>query len=298
MRRTTGRSGGDARSRLRRGATGGLVALVAWAGASFAEGEPRAELSFERRGAAVGSLRRAELVESCGLRRVSVDDPYYEARKEFLACPLEGVLEAGFGTPAEDLAHEQFLLEARDGFTRPAPGTQLFEGGAFVALGEAEGGVGSWQPIDRRQVDPGPFYLVWTGADQADPHRHPWPYQLARVRIASLDELYPHMRPQGLVAEDPAWTGLRVFQSQCIACHAINGEGGKVGPDLNVPQSIVEYRPEAQIRAYIRNPETFRYTTMPAHLDLSESELDALISYFEAMKSRKHDPAPAAGAAP
>ena len=79
---------------------------------------------------------------------------------------------------------------------------------------------------------------------------------------------------------------------------AINGEGGKVGPELNVPQSIVEYRPSAQIKAYIRNPEIFRYTTMPAHPGLSDADLDALLAYFQAMQSRKHDPVSTGGNAP
>ena len=61
-----------------------------------------------------------------------------------------------------------------------------------------------------------------------------------------------------------------------------------------MPQSIVEYRPRAQIRAYIRDPREFRYGVMPAHRDLSEAQLDALIAYFEAMAQRKHDPEPAA----
>ena len=62
------------------------------------------------------------------------------------------------------------------------------------------------------------------------------------------------------------------------------------GPELNVPQSIVEYRPEPQIRAYIRDPRTFRYGNMPPHPHLSDADLDALLAYFRAMKDRKHDP--------
>ena len=63
-----------------------------------------------------------------------------------------------------------------------------------------------------------------------------------------------------------------------------------MGPELNVPRSIVEYRPAEQIRAFIRDPESFRYTSMPAHRHLSDAQLDALLAYFQAMKSRKHDP--------
>jgi hypothetical protein len=75
----------------------------------------------------------------------------------------------------------------------------------------------------------------------------------------------------------------------------VNGEGGTVGPDLNVPQSIVEYRPVEQIKAYIKDPATFRYGNMPAHPHLDAGELDGLIAYFETMRHAKHDPRRAVG---
>jgi mono/diheme cytochrome c family protein len=70
----------------------------------------------------------------------------------------------------------------------------------------------------------------------------------------------------------------------------MNGQGGKIGPDLNVPRSIVEYRPEDQIRQYIRDPLAFRYTSMPAHKHLGDAQLDALVAYFRSMSRHKHDP--------
>ena len=84
--------------------------------------------------------------------------------------------------------------------------------------------------------------------------------------------------------------GFNTFKKRCLKCHAINQEGGAVGPELNVPQSIIEYRPEAHIKAYISDPATFRYGGMPAHPDLTEAMLDDLIAYFRAMSVRKHDP--------
>ena len=96
--------------------------------------------------------------------------------------------------------------------------------------------------------------------------------------------------PEGLPEADAGWAGYRLFQRSCAACHAINGQGGKIGPDLNVPKSIVDYRPVPQIRAYIRHAQATRYTSMPAHPGLAEADLDALIAYFSAMSERKQDP--------
>jgi mono/diheme cytochrome c family protein len=241
------------------------------------------------------ALSKADLRARCGVTTVTVDDPYYRAPRRYAACPLERVFELGFGAPPAALAGEDFLLVALDGYTRTAPGGQLAEGGAFLALDDAARlgrGESGFEAIDRRQLDAGPFYLVWSGPGQNDAHRYPWPYQLARIEVIRFAERFPHTVPPGAAPDDPAGRGFAIFRRECVSCHAMNGEGGRVGPELNVPRSIVEYRPPEQIKAYVRDPASFRYTTMPSHPHLSDSDLDALLAYFRHMSAHKHDPGP------
>lgn len=268
-----------------------VLLLVACA-ASATAAEP-ASLRFLRPGAAPVTLTAAELSQRCGAQTVQLDDPYYGARKSYRACPLAAVLALGFGAPIGDFAGQTVFFRARDGYAKPAPAALLAEPGGFVAFADADHARGDdpgWQPIDRKRADPGPFYLVWTGAAQQDTTRYPWPYQLTEIEIAPIEKLYPHIEPTGLPAAAPGRAGYAIFTGQCIACHAINREGGTVGPDLNVPRSIVEYRPADQIKAYVRNPASFRYTSMPPHPALSDADLEALVAYFTAMKDRKYDP--------
>lgn len=251
------------------------------------------ELHFVRNGSPVRTIDLPALKAGCSVQKVELDDPYYGQKKTFLACPLAQVIQLGFGQSIQSLAGESFVLRARDGYAKPASGAVLAEPGAFLAFADADhmrGDDPGWQPIDRKQIDPAPYYLIWAQATQDDIHKYPWPYQLNSIEIASLDTLYPHMVPRDAAPDSPARAGYDVFRNNCISCHAINGEGGTVGPELNVPQSIVEYRPAEQIKAYVRDPATFRYTSMPPHPDLSDRQLDDLIAYFTAMKSLKHDP--------
>ena len=235
---------------------------------------------------------RAELKQACGVTRVEIADPYYQKTKTFLAFPLACVLEQGFGKPVSASRDENFFLRASDGYVKPASGARLAEPGGWLAFADVEfthGDTPGWEPIDRRQLDPGPFYMVWSGAGQTDEHRYPWPYQLAAIEIAPFEARYPHTLPKGLPPDAPAWTGFAVFRAECVACHAINGEGGTIGPELNLPLSIVEYRPAEQLKRFIHDPAQFRYTSMPAHPQLTPEQLDGLIAYFTAMRDRKHD---------
>jgi mono/diheme cytochrome c family protein len=268
-----------------------VVPLAAGAGAT---GAPE-RLTFRREDGRETVLEKGALASRCGLREVEVEDPYYRGPHRFLACPLERVFELGFGAPPSAFADRELLLEALDGYTRSVPGRQLAEGGAWLAFADAgrvARGLDGFEPIDRRQVDPGPFYLVWTGPGRSDAHRWPWPYQLARIAVARFEERFPHTVPVDAAEGAPARRGFEIFRRECAMCHAVNGEGGSVGPELNVPRSIVEYRPAELIKAYVRRPQSFRYTSMPSHEHLSEADLDALVAYFAHMSTHKHDPGP------
>ena len=211
-------------------------------------------------------------------------DPYYNKKKTYRALPLRPVLERGF--PGVKLDEHDYVLRAKDGYTVPLSGARMLEPGAYIAI--ADVGVPAWEPIGPQQANPGPFYFVWKGEKQQDLETHPRPWQLATIEIARFETTFPHTVPAD--AGPAAMRGFATFRAQCIHCHAINREGGHVGPDLNVPQSIVEYRPEPQIRAYIKDPGTFRFSNMPAHPKMTDAELDELIAYFRAMKDRKHVP--------
>jgi len=243
-----------------------------------------ATLRFVREGREVKVLDRKALLAAAPAVEFEAYDPYYNRKKRYRALPVRAVLAAGFGAADEGV---HYVLRARDGYTVPLAGKRLLEDGAHVAVADLD--APGWQPIGPQQANPGPFYLVWRGEGQQDLEKYPRPWQLAAFEIAPFEAVFPHTSP-GADAAEPARRGYATFREQCVRCHAINREGGRVGPELNVPRSIVEYRPVEQIRAYIRDPLQFRYGNMPAHPHLTDGDLDDLVAYLQKMSALKHDP--------
>lgn len=240
-------------------------------------------LAFVHDGKPVRTLALAELQKTIAPETVTAFDPYYGKTKTFRALALKDVLAKGF--EGSDLAKEEYVFRAKDGYAVPMRGSLATEEGGYVAFEDQE--VAGWEPIGPQKANPAPFYLIWKKPEQSSLETHPRPWQLVTIEMARFDAVFPKTSPGD--APEPAQKGYAIFRDHCVRCHAINKEGGHVGPDLNVPKNILEYRPEDQVRAYIKNPLTFRYSNMPAHPFLTDADLDALVAYFRAMKDRKQD---------
>lgn len=243
-------------------------------------------MTFRKEGERVRTLRLADLVREIPSETIKQFDPYYAREKTYRAIPLASVVELGF-KGEKDLPTREYVLRALDGYTVPLTGSKVFEKGAYLAFEDVE--KPGWEPIGERRANPAPYYVIWAGKDQLDLETHPRPYQLASIEIARFEDVFPRTVPSGLEASHPAHRGFAIFKQQCIHCHAVNRQGGRVGPEMNLPKSIVEYRPAEQIKAYIKNPLEFRYSTMPPHPTLTDGDLEGIVAYFTAMKDRKQD---------
>ncbi len=92
-----------------------------------------------------------------------------------------------------------------------------------------------------------------------------------------------------------AASGSSLFSSEgCIACHAVNGQGGSVGPDLS---HVGSKRSLSWLKTQITNPDAHfaaetnvflngkSYTAiMPSHKHMAAAKLNALAAYLESLK--------------
>ncbi len=210
--------------------------------------------------------------------RLDFFDHMYGKRKRYLAFALQDVLQMAYAEKWKPASFTDVAFQALDGYEAVAEVAKTVEEGGYLCFADLE--VTDWEPISRKQASPGPFYLVWTGARQTPEHAYPWPWQLASISIVNFAEEYPQVYPRGLSVDSPVYAGFQLFKQRCVRCHAMNRDGGKIGPDLNAPQSILAYRSEQMVRELIKRPSDYRYTHMPDHRDLSEADLDHLIEYF------------------
>jgi mono/diheme cytochrome c family protein len=138
---------------------------------------------------------------------------------------------------------EDFPLIALGGYMRPSAGRLLMADEAYLAFTDASlsalGSALRFEPIPRRQLDPAPFYRVWSGEERGDTHRYPWPFQLATIDRVPFECRHPHTAPAGAAPNSPKWRGDQLFRAECVMCHSINGEGGKAGPELRVQAHIL-----------------------------------------------------------
>ncbi len=253
-----------------------LSCTVAFAAPATASGPT---LGFRLSGKTNKTLSLAELHARVETARIRFFHPFYNKDKSYQAFPLAALLEFAYGPKWRSPEYSDAIFIALDGYEAVGSLEKAREAGGYLAFRDLDQESG-WEPVGYRKADPGPFFLVWTKPDQTTGHAYPWPWQVTAVNLVRFEDQYPAVVPKGAAKDSPAWRGFTIFRERCLRCHAMNREGGKVGPDLNAPLSITAYRSEPMIKAFIRKPSEYRYTHMPDHTDLADRDLDDLYRYF------------------
>ncbi len=258
-------------------------------------------LGFARHGQPVATRSAAALQRALPVETVRVFEPYEQREVAFLAFDFPRVLDAVYGEGWR--GEEELLFTCRDGYQPTLPVRRVLEHRAWLAFARPGGAPFSLRKLEsgvRKPVELAPFYLIWENLEDAEVRReadYGWPYQLVGVDLIRPRERFPRMAPpQG--ASQQVLAGFRGFRVHCSRCHAINGEGGTLGADLNQPISPVEYRDRDWLRRWIEDPSriapTARMPRMNPALPDRERVVDEILAYLEAM-SRARRAAAAGG---
>lgn len=116
-------------------------------------------------------------------------------------------------------------------------------------------------------------FFEWIG--KIDTNGFPPKPDLVQNSTASLTAAAPAINAVTGSAAKPA-----VFGQVCIACHAVGGVGGAVGPALD---GVSRRRDTAYLKAWLKDPLAVKADSKMPKLPLSDEDVEALVSYLSTL---------------
>jgi mono/diheme cytochrome c family protein len=212
-----------------------------------------------------------------------VADPVYKQPQTYETVALSALLDASKPADVASLDGMRLIFQTVDGYRARATMDTMRALDGRLALRDLGAEPGrTWRAIPGKPAGftPAPFYLVWSSTNPD----LPWPYAVTAIEVWKTEPV--DLTAPGVDAT--ARAGHAIFRTRCLSCHAVNGMGGAVGPELNVPANITEYWNRAALKQFILNPASIRRNArMPTLTGLSNTDVDAVIAYLRHMKGLK-----------
>jgi cytochrome c2 len=214
------------------------------------------------------------------------NDPVYHKQKKYKAVNVSLLIKNQIDLTKIDPKNTKIVFECIDGYKPEMPLELFLNANPYLAFEDIDAPKGAkWEPIikDGNEMNAAPFYIVYTGISEKD-SRYKWPYNLVKIYLETLNkstiELYP-------LKDRKLETGYTLFKNQCLTCHAINGIGGTMGPELNYPKSVTEYWKENELVDYIVNPASFRNKVKMPTLGITKQQSQEIVDYLKYMSENK-----------
>lgn len=209
-------------------------------------------------------------------------DPVFKRAKKYEAIPLKPYLEQLVVSQNLDTADTEIIFLCKDGYNPSMSLNKVLQNEPYLVIKDLEAIEGkNW--IDTLQGKWTPFYLVWPNNAKGT-KGFTWPYGLKFLQFKTSDAAYKAAFPK----DEKQIAGFELYKSKCMKCHSVNKVGGIMGPEFNIPKSITQYWQAADIKAFVKDPYSYRYNSkMPPVEGIKDEEIDKIISYLSYMKDHK-----------
>jgi cytochrome c2 len=246
------------------------------------------EITFKKNGQVLQKLDVDVLKKTIGSVPVSVFDINEQTSVTYVAIPTVKLFNQVYATGWQKTEEVWFLCA--DGYQPSLATQQILEHPSYLAFERKDSK--EFFLTNRLEANKkvllGPLYLIWT-----DQKEITWPYQITGIDITNFKDRFPQIAPPESSSVQ-AKQGFLLFRKSCLGCHAMNGEGGHTGPELNFPVSVTEYYREDYLKRWIADPSSIRYqTSMPSPLkDVKERSqiIDDIVAYLKVMAKNKKTP--------
>jgi len=135
--------------------------------------------------------------------------------------------------------------------------------------------------------DQGPFYPIFKDEELPPEDRWLAPFCVEKISFRKKPTDVTLALPEGLPEDHPVVRGSELFQQRCSTCHAVNGIGGQVGPELNRPMNITEYWREPALRQMLKDPKKVRENSKMPAFHLKDPMIDDILAYLRWMGANK-----------
>ncbi|WP_348823260.1 c-type cytochrome [Flavobacterium aestuarii] len=215
-----------------------------------------------------------------------INDPVYHKTKKYHAVNALLLLKNELDLSKVDIKNTLIVFECIDGYKPEMPLELFLETKSFLAFKDVDAPKGSnWEKIVKNgnEMNADPFYLVYTSAP-TDNEEYKWPYNVIKFHLEPKNKNIEALQPKD---DERALKGFALYQKHCITCHAINGIGGEMGPELNYPKNVTEYWKENELVDYIVNPASFRNKVKMPTLGITKQESQEIVDYLKYMSEKK-----------